>query len=203
MKTLLTTFLVLLSFVSFAQDPMYESSSKSVVQPKEKVQSLFTLTPKGFVSTEDVSKDYIVLNIDVVSQADLFKKVLGYLHKVYRSPKDVISQIDNESITVNGVQDNTIRRNRFHVLDLNYTITYEFKDNKIKVNAPGFVITGYSDGPQTLHLVANNSFTGSSLGIYNTKHQLKSELAKEDLEFFFNKHISLLQEGLNSKGEDW
>jgi hypothetical protein len=166
-------------------------------------QSKITLTPFGFVSETDTSKNYIVVELQNKSKADLFKQTLIYLNKTYRSPKDVISQVENESITVNGYSNTAIRRNKMHVFDMNYTINFEFKDGKIKINAPDFVLTHYYDGhDQHLFLVANNSISGGDMGIWNKSLKLKSEMAKGDLELFFNTYINEFVSAL-SKQTDW
>ena len=162
----------------------------------------FELTQNGFASKEDLSKDYIVFEYPGASQVELFNKVIQYTHKTFRSPKDVISKTEYGIITINGEQPRSVRRNKMHVFDLNYTVPLEFKDGKIKVNAPGFKLSAYTSRPQELFLVANNSLDGSRLGIYNSKMELKSKLAKEDLELFINTLIFSLKESL-AKTDDW
>jgi hypothetical protein len=166
-------------------------------------QLKFELTPKGFVSTTDTSKEYIVIEVSGKSKADLFKKLELYVNKTFVSPKDVISKVDNESITLNGYAERAIRRNGMHVFNMNYTINFEFKDGKIKVSSPTFRLTTYTTKKQNLWLVSNNSFDGSDLGIYNTKYKLKSDMAKEDLEKYFDNFISKLSSYLQKENVDW
>ena len=158
---------------------------------------------RSFVNASDTSKSYIVVDFPEKSKADIYKQVERWVNKKYISPKDVVSKVDNESISINGVSKNAVRRNSMHSFDMNYTITVEFNDNKMKINAPWFRLTNlYNMKLQELHLVSNNSFTGSDLGIWSTSLKLKSEKAKLDLEDYFTKYISELQKGIVEKN-DW
>jgi transcription initiation factor IIF auxiliary subunit len=161
------------------------------------------LTPNGFFNLQNTSQDFVVLEVDGNTQSELYQKVLLFLHSTYNSPKDVISQVEPVSITINGWSGKAIRRNSMHAFDMGYSINFQFKDNKIRVSAPTFDLTTFTDKTQRLELVANNSFTGSVLGIYNTKGTLKSEHAKNDLETHFNEFIQALNTSLKSSSEDW
>ncbi len=168
------------------------------------VNAQLVLTPQGFVSTNDTSKNYIVVSFDSVGQKALFDRALLYLNTIYVSPKDVLSLVDSTSITINGLSKGAIPRNNQHVFDLNYSINIQFKQGKIRVNAPAVKLTTtvYSNF-QTLYIVANNSLDGRRLGIWNEKGKLVSERAKIELETFFNKYIDDMVKGINSNSTDW
>lgn len=169
-------------------------------------QDAFSLTPSGFTSTLDPSKDFIVLDAQGEDQAALFQKTLVYLSTVFRSPQDVISKVENETITINGIEKEAIRRNKLgHNFDINYSIVFRFKDGKVRIDAPFFELTTFTDKKQTLHLVwTKMNLNGSDLGIYGKDDKIKSELAKSDLEEFFNKFIGKYEEELKSaKNSDW
>ncbi|MGB4776136.1 MAG: hypothetical protein WBP45_13235 [Daejeonella sp.] len=165
----------------------------------------FELTPNGFVDKSNKEKDYIVLNFEGKSKVDLYKKSLVFLNKLYVSPKNVISAVEGEAISINGVEKNSIRRTGMHRFSNNYTVSFEFKDGKIKVNAPGFKLTSFAAGhEQTLYLVYSGfSIDGSEFGIYSKKGELKNEKAKNDLETFFNTYLTNLETELNSKSDNW
>jgi len=162
------------------------------------------LTPQGFVSSSDTIKNYIVISFDSVGQKALFDRALLYLNTIYVSPKDVLSLVDSTSITINGLSKRAILRNNQHVFDLNYSINIQFKQGKVRVNAPAVKLTttAYSNF-QTLYLVANNSLDGRRMGIWNEKGKLVSERAKIELETFFNKYIDDMVKGINSNSNDW
>ena len=176
MKAILVFLLALVSFSAAAQS--------------------FTLTPAGFTSETEQSKAYVVLQVEGQSQQELYQRTLAYLHTLYRSPKDVLSPLENESITVRGFAERAIPRNSFHVFDMDYSLTLQFRDGQVRINAPSFALTAFSDKPQELRLVSSNALDGSVLGIYSPKHQLKSPKAKEALEAFFQDYIAQLEAAL-------
>lgn len=166
----------------------------------------FELTPNGFVSVTDTSKNFVVLDFDGKSQSELFKKFLITITTDYRSPQDVISKVENEVITINGIESKAIRRNKLgHNFDINYTVSIHFKDGKVKIDAPTFKLTTFTDKLQTLHLNWTRiNINGSDLGIYGKKGKLNSEMAKNDLENMFNKLVDLLIRKDSSNGsDDW
>lgn len=165
----------------------------------------FELTPKGFVDRSNPEKDYLVLTIDGKSKADLYKQSLIFLNKLYASPKDVISAVDGEVITINGIEKDAIRRTAMHKFSINYTITLEFKDGKIKATASSFKLTSYAAGhQQIMHLTYSGfSMDGSDFGIFGKKGDLKYEKTKSDLENFFNIYLDNLKSHLNKPSQDW
>ncbi|WP_026463525.1 DUF4468 domain-containing protein [Adhaeribacter aquaticus] len=164
----------------------------------------FKLTSDGFINDKDESRSFIVINIPNTDQKTLYQKALKYINKNYVSPKDVMSLIENESITVNGFAPRSIYRNKLgHVFDMNYTINFEFKDNKIKVEKPSFRLTTFTQSHQRLLLVHDGTLDGSILGIFNTAGELKSKLAKNDLETHFNTLIQSFANTLSSPETDW
>jgi hypothetical protein len=69
----------------------------------------FKLTPAGFVSAADTTTTFVVIDAAGATQAQLYKKALLYLSSLYVSPKDVLSTVDNESITVNAIVERAIK----------------------------------------------------------------------------------------------
>ena len=102
-------------------------------------EKFFELTSHGFVSTQDTTKLFSIYYYEGKSQSELYKKALVYINTLYVSPKDVISNVENETITINGVAKSTIRQNSLSPrFDMNYTIVLMFKDNRIRIDAPTF-----------------------------------------------------------------
>ena len=96
------------------------------------------LKHNGFVDAKDSTKNYIVLDYPKMSKVDLYKKTLTYLNSLYQNPAAVISAVDGESITVNGMADNFKTKLYWWKYDYRYNITFQFKDGKIRF-APRFV----------------------------------------------------------------
>lgn len=171
----------------------------------------FTLTPDGFVNTNDEGKGFVVFET-TGTQQELYNKAKTYLMKLYRSPKDVLSESAPETITINGISTDAVQKKAMGMVavsyDMNYTIVLQFKDGKVRVDAPSFSL--YSDGsgkPIKMYLKGkSNGGVGSEVinTIYNTKGQLKAKYAKDQLESFFNDYIQSLINGMNeSVKEDW
>ncbi len=183
-KVFTTVIFLLLATISFSQS--------------------FELTNRGFFDSADKEKDYVILDFAGRSQNDLYKQTLLYINTIYKSPKNVISTVENESITVNGYAQNAVKRNAFNSFNMDYTMVFLFKDGRMRVNVPSFTLTAFTDKLQTLYLVSGNSLDGSSLGIYNKKGDLKSEKAKASLESFFNGYIQSLKKAIEeNKASQW
>lgn len=159
----------------------------------------FELTPDGFMATD---KDYLTVDIEG-SQDQLYKKSLIYFTGLYKNADRVISTVEPEIITLNGHAPNSVHRNSMHVFDMDYTLVIRFKDGKLRIDAPSFKLTTFTDKRQTLHLVHTKaSFDGSHLGIYGKGNKLKSKKAKADLENYFNSLIAGYIESFNTQN-DW
>lgn len=163
-------------------------------------QNTFELTPEGFKTNKE---SFIVVEFPEKTANELFTSAKLYLTSFYKSSKDVISQVEDKMITLNGFQPKYVRRNSMHVFDIDYNFTIQFKDGKIRFDAPTFELTTYSNHKQKLHLVWGKlSLDGSNLGIYGKKNKLKSKKAKEDLEMFFNKIIEGIIASCNKEATD-
>lgn len=68
----------------------------------------FTLMPRGFVSEADTTKTYVVFHFDNVDKTTLYNKTLAFFNSVYRSPQDVLSSVENESINIHATEKNAI-----------------------------------------------------------------------------------------------
>lgn len=180
MKTLNITLLLLLPMLGMAQ---------------------FTLTTQG-MRTAANGESYQVYEMPGKTQAAIYKDALLYLNGIYANPKEVLSMVEGEMITISAREPNMVRRNKLHVFNMDYSISLEFKDGKMKVNAPSFTLTTITNGRrQQLGVQGSSSISGGDMFIYNRSGKLKSELAKADLDAFFNAFIANLVEGMN--GKDW
>lgn len=172
----------------------------------------FTLTPNGFVNSEDETKNYVVVDMQGTQQ-ELYRKVRAYLVSIYRSPKDVLSESEPDVITINGIESNAVQKKALGMsavsYDMNYTISIRFKDNRIRFDAPTFTLADYNSGNKVIRMLLQGKSNGG-LGsevinvIYNKKGVLKADYAKEALEKFFNNYITALKKGVeNNVGDDW
>lgn len=162
---------------SYAQDTIY-----------------FILTPDGFINGKEPSVSYVVLNYPEKKQDELYNAVLKYATTSFVSPQDVISKIENEVITLNGV---TLIINGFSTL---FTISFEFKEGRMKVNIP-VLIRMSAIGRPGIEL----TLKGGLVGIFSKNGKLKIPEAKKLLESFFNNMVYEIIDQIEKKGkaEDW
>lgn len=173
-------------------------------------QDKFELTFNGFRNAADTTKDYVVIDIPNLDKATLYKNAMIYLSKQYVSPKDVLSTVDNESITINAVSQNAVKIKHLYLnpsWDVNYTITLQFRDNKVRVSEPSLNKISTRTG-DIFRTVSINPYTGNGMNnkeIYNKKADLKLEDAKKNLEAFVNTYIENLNKGITSTNnqEEW
>ncbi len=165
----------------------------------------FNLTPSGFVSSADSTKNFIVVDAAGLSQAQLYKHSMLYLSSLYVSPKDVLSTIDNESITVNAIAKKAIKMKVLYLnpsWDVDYTITFQFKDGRMRILQPS--VNGMNTFTGDLYRTA--SIRGGSgrnhKEIYNGKGELKQKDGKENLELFINSYLHTAATGIIAVKED-
>jgi hypothetical protein len=123
-KSLLIMVLVLFTMAINAQNRVHFTLSKSCTYVKP---------------NSDTS--YYIFNYEGESQASLYNKALIGVTKTFVSAKDVVSKVENSLISINST----------HVLSytiggiiptknyVNYVVEIEFKEGRIKVNAPTIV----------------------------------------------------------------
>ena len=169
------------------------------------------LSPDGFISAADSTKNYIVVDMKG-EQADLYKQVKGAVLSMFRSPKDVLSESAPEMLTINGFAEDGVVIPKALGLkmtyDVNFTISFKFRDGKIRVDAPSFICKNTSMGDKTVELVlrggSNYGFGKTTVNsIYNKKGDKANEKEKKIVEDFFNQLISKIIATASKQGEDW
>jgi hypothetical protein len=120
MKKLLLCFLVLVcANTSFAQ--------------------YFTLSPTGFVSEN--KNEYLVIDAPGVKQDELYKNVLNVINTLYSNPQKGLHVVAGESINLSAYQKTAFKLSSgvmSYVYDVDYTLSFQFKEGKIRVNRPTF-----------------------------------------------------------------
>ena len=71
------------------------------------VSSYFQLTPDGFRTNE--GSTYFVIQQDGCSAADLYNRVLLSVGRQFKSPKDVISTVFNQQISINAIYPDIVK----------------------------------------------------------------------------------------------
>lgn len=171
--------------------------------------SQFKLTINGFVNYEDNNKNYVVANIEEHSKEVLYSNVLRYLTQVYSSPKEVLSTMENEVITVNAIQPKQIPCKTLKY-DIHYSFSISFRDGRMRFDSPAFTCkTFYSNKPYLLVMTGGNSGFGNEvkIGLFKKDGKRAQEKTIESIELFFNSFFSNIcsaAEGSEiSSNDDW
>lgn len=172
-------------------------------------QKYFELTPSGFVDVNDDTKNYVVLNFEGKTQQQLYEMYLAELTKMYVSAKNVISTAQYTTITANGFTDKTVSFNSQYYYDMNYTIIFQFKDEKVRID--GMVLNRVDGrfGSATNYKELFLSGYGSGIfptkrSIFSSEGKLQMEKQKEQLEEFFNGIVDKMKNiEINAAKENW
>ncbi len=161
-------------------------------------QSDFRLQPNGNFLAPD-NKSYMVFEYPELSQQQLYEQFLVSISSCYVSPKDVISSVTNESISVNGHDDYfvsvKVMGQRLY-LDASYVIKLYFKDGRVRVDAPVILSLGpyHVDFGEWLH-----SQKIYKDGVPNPKKQQSID----DCNIFFKELINRFLKFEHEATEDW
>ncbi len=189
MKKLVTILLTLFPLIAIAQLPE------------------LVLTKEGFFNKRDLSKTYVVYDVENTNKDVLFQRVLVGITKLYKSSKDVVSKVDNEAITINATQRNEVPCKGLKY-DLHYTFSISFKDNKIKLDVPTFNCETFAYGkPYRLIMSGSNGGFGSdvTVGLFKKDGKPGQEKTIEYLETFFNLlYLQIIKSAVNDQeATDW
>lgn len=158
----------------------------------------FALQADGIMLAND--KSYIVVEFPGKTKSELYSDILVSSSAMYVSPKDVLSVVENESITINGYAKECLHYG-MNIISVNYSITILFKDGKIRINSPQVVSIRFDSGKITTNftgwLNTQNFFVQ---GVVNSKPNKKKVIDE-----YNDKMNSLIYNILNYKAveEDW
>ncbi len=169
----------------------------------------FTLTYKGFVDAENPQKDYLVINYDGLTKDQIYTKAQRAIAKAFVSGKDVMTNIPNEQISINGIlPEVTVRKPMGMRLpfDMKFTMTLEFKDGKMRINAPHIMELRQEAtlGDVFMYLTkaeAGSSFLKKNYALFKDDGKVNEKKHKENIELKTNELISQIISGMNE--EDW
>lgn len=166
------------------------------------VSSTYELQQNGTFKTAD-GKGFVVVSIEDKTQLELYNLVKGNLMKIFKSPQDVLSENAPHAITV-FYREDLCKKKIVGVPcilsgDVNWNI--QFKDGRIRVDAPTMPSTVYSD-------LGNRPFDYASMcikGIFKKDGSVKDEERKAHFDKWANDFITSLVKGVstNNTEEDW
>lgn len=146
-------------------------------------------------------KPFCVVEVQGKSQAKLYDMVYKNILKMYKSPKEVMTESAPNSIVVNGYAENVfIGKEDNDPASFFYTLLFEFKDNKIKVTPSiGDVFVKHLGD---LDRMPFESYI-QMMNFYKPKFSpdIKPEIAK--INDYMNILINTLLWGNLSNNEDW
>lgn len=100
----------------------------------------FSVTKYGSYEVPYSSNNYYVITFPNQTQSQLYTSALMAVTRDFVSAKDVVSKVDNVMISVNAVHRFTERYSAFSLTyDVNYTFQMEFKDGRVRINAPQII----------------------------------------------------------------
>lgn len=112
----------------------------------------FKLTPSGAFKTSNF-EDYVIYKVEGKTAHELYQMVCTNIAKVYNSPKDVMSVVEDKSVAIRALSvDLVISEKMFGApiafFSCYYNLLFEFKDGRIRVSAPviGEIFTNTSRG---------------------------------------------------------
>lgn len=134
--------------------------STILVNAQNKVN--FKMQSDASFKSED-GKDYIVVPFEGKSSQELYSMVSINVTTQYVSAKNVLNAVENEVISINGVGEGKIEKekksnahfkqrqpvspeNTSYSFTFQYVLNFRFKDGKIRIDAP--VIIGYNDSKE-------------------------------------------------------
>ena len=169
----------------------------------------FELTSNGFINSEDHSKDYVVFNFEGEKQQELFNYVLQALGKTFVSPKNKISPVEYTQISANVIIENVTYRKIAGMrleFDMFFNIIFEFKDEKIRINAPQILDIVQEGGKVHMYLTKAErpDVILAHKALFYNNGKVNEPKHKERIEMSTNAFISNIIERIKkAKDSDW
>lgn len=111
------------------------SQSNNINNSSENIDDCaFIFDDDGFSSKND-NKDFVVYTKNGLTVSQLRSRILSKLTELFKSPKDVIKQISDNIIQINGyISDAYVSEGYSH--DISFNLVIQLKDNKVRYNRP-------------------------------------------------------------------
>ena len=189
MRNLLATIVALLPLMAAAQS--------------------FTLTPQGFVNADDNEKTYVVVEMPG-TQAELYAKAKTAVTSMWNSPKDAMSYDEPNIIVVNGYSQNAAhfkKWGRDNVFGMEYRLQIQFKDGRIRIDAPAIGRLDYANGQGTMLIEAGDNSTSQHITrAFEKNGKVRFPDFNKNVEDYFNGLVATLIDKMKngvSNDEDW
>jgi hypothetical protein len=169
-----------------------------------------TLTPAGLRSEADPTKDFVVVEVEGKTAAEMYKNVYEYIQKTYKNPLAAINaRVEDSYIQYDThISKLILAKMGFSsgVYDVEYNTRIDFKDGKAKISFTEFTFPPSLEGNKYKFNIQGGTFDGYV--VYNKKGELKDETSKLKLEVEFNLIVDQLKEVMSgaykfAKKEEW
>ena len=179
-----------------------------VMLPLMAAAQTFTLTPQGLVSANDRSKAYVVVEIPG-TQAELYAKAKTVVTSMWNSPKDVMSYNEPDIIVVSGYSSNAAhfkKWGRDNIFGMEYRLQIQFKDGRIRIDAPAIGRLDYANGQGSMLIEAGDNSTSQHITrAFERNGKVRFPDFNKNVEDYFNALVATLidkmQNGVTE--EDW
>lgn len=142
MKKLLLLLALVIPMVGFSQSKKTRTDKSAKTQKVTSPQKEFpTFSKPTFKFNSDATfttgtdKSFIIYEASGYTQNELYSAMLLGISKLFKNPDKVLTKVDNELITVNAITDYCVKYHNY-VYAFAYTIQFQFKDGKIRVDTP-------------------------------------------------------------------
>lgn len=175
MKIYLLFILMLTFFFSFAQS------------------SHFKLQASGVFIDSLSNKNYTVFEYPGKTKADLYTLVLKNITRLYLSPKSITSKVENEIISINAVASSVLPVDKSSFLDCGYILTIQFKDGKIKVDAPSITSVTWGANHRDVNGIFGEWMKGQRMFVGKKGYE---KLNKPEAIDYFTRRINAIVESI-------
>lgn len=172
----------------------------------------FVLTSNGFMDSANLEKDYVVVPFDGKKQQEIFDLALAAINKVGTIRINGLNKVEYSQISVNGILPHVSHRGALGkrwYFDMNFNITIEVKDNKLKINAPQIIEIKQEAALGDVYIFISSkekkgSLTDIALFYKNGKNNPNHNQHRLNIEAATNNLIaSIINLMTENKSDDW
>lgn len=175
--------------------------SKTRVVKSQKVAFNFKILSDLTFKRKDGTNNFYVINFPKKTAHQLYMDILSHIASIYSNPDYVTSKVEDRTIVVNGyARDITSSKDyggSFIAIDLEYKLNFQFKDGRIRINAPIAQDIYSRRGSHTNKVSEYGDITSGYLSVLGTK----SSEAEKDINEYINKLISTIIYGVQD--DNW
>lgn len=180
-----------------------------VLLPMLATAQTFTLTPQGFVNADEQTKTYVVVEMQG-TQAELYAKAKTAVTSMWNSPKDAMSYNEPDIIVVNGYSNNAAhfkKWGRDNIFGMVYRLQIQFKDGRIRIDAPVIGSLDYAGGQGTMLIEAGDNSTSQHITrAFEKNGKVRFPEFNKNVEDYFNGLVATLIDKMKngvSNDKDW